>query len=155
MGSARSYALNLVKKRLRSVWEIDQALLSRGVEQEERSRIITELCEHNILNDERFALAWVHTRDRLAPRGSFLLERELSQKGIDKATIRLIMMRRKEEMDDEPELNPDVDSQMRHLIDRKQRLYSNLAPEVRNRRLTAFLLRRGFSLDHVRRILNS
>ena len=155
MSGARTYALNLLKRRFRSAWEIDQALMRRGVEQAERAAILEELTEHNLINDERFALAWVHTRDRLAPRGQFLLERELSDKGIDKATIRLVMMKRKEEMAEAPELNPDEDSQIQELIRRKERLYANLAPEVRKRRLMGYLARRGFSPDRVRRILDA
>jgi len=155
MSSARSYALNILKRRLRSVWELDQALIRKEVSAEERQVIITELKEANLLNDERFALAWVHTRDRLAPRGTYILEQELRQKGIDKATIRLVMNIRAEEIRDEPGLNPDEDEQIQMLVQRKERLYANLPKEVRYRRLLAYLSRRGFSPERVRRILNS
>lgn len=155
MASALSYALRLLKSRLRSAWEVDQALLRRGVDAEERKQVITELTEQGLLDDMRFGMAWVHTRDRLAPRGRFLLEQELHTKGIDKATIRLVMEKRAEEMQEEPELNPNEDEQIKLLVERKQRLYANLSEEVRVRRLTAFLARRGFSPDRVRRILNT
>ena len=155
MGSAKSYALNLLKRRLRSAWEIDQALLRKGVEPEERAEIIAELTEVNLINDERFALSWIHTRDRLSPRGKYVLEQELMQRGIDKATTRLVMEMRNQEVEDDPELNQDQDQQIRTLIEKRQRLYANLPEEVRNRRLMSFLARRGFPLDRVRRILNA
>jgi len=155
MSSARTYALNLLKRRLRSAWEVDQALLRKEVPTEERAELIAEFIGAGLLNDERFALAWVHTRDRLAPRGAYFLEQELRQRGIDKATIRLVMTKRAEEMQEEPELNPDEDEQIRTLIQRKERLYANLPKEVRYRRLLAFLSRRGFSPERVRRILSA
>jgi regulatory protein len=155
MSSARSFALNLLKKRLRSAWEIDQALLRREVPAEERQEIIEELTEHNLINDERYALAWVHTRDRLAPRGKFLLEQELIQKGIDKATIRLIMQKRQEEIEDDPDMNPDEDAQIRSLIERRTRLYAHLPEDVRKRRMIAMLARKGFLPGKTMRIYDS
>ena len=153
MPSARSFALNLLKRRLRSAWEIDQALSRRQVPAEERAEIIQSLTEANLINDFRYGMAWVHTRDRLNPRGAYFLEQELRQRGIDKATIRLVMAKRAEEIAEEPELNPDEETQILQLIESKERSYKHLPEEVKKRRLMGFLSRRGFAPERVRRIL--
>ena len=150
-GSARSYALRLLKSRLRSAWEIDQALLRRGVESDERETLIRELTEVDLINDERYALAWIHTRDRLNPRGDWLLIQELRKKGIDQATIQSALRQRSQETD---ELTTR-DERLQDLVEKLQRKYQGLAPEVRRRRVLAYLARRGFALDLAERILNA
>lgn len=149
--SPRGYALQLLKKRLRSAWELDQALLRRGVEAEERTKVITELTEAGLIDDQRFAKAWVHDRDRFAPRGAYLLRQELLKKGIDKEIIRQVLQDR---LEDEEEPIDEL-AQARELAERRFALYRGLPEETQKRRVMAFLLRRGFSLDTVRRILNA
>ena len=144
-----AYAASLIKLRLRSAWEIDQALLRRGVEEDERSATITKLTEVGLLDDERFALAWVHTRDRLAPRGEWLIKQELKRKGIDEATIHKAFEERFEGGEEETEFK-----QAMRFVEKKLARYENLPRETRNRRLSSLLQRRGFSSDTVRRILN-
>lgn len=151
--SALSYALSLVKRRLRSVWEIDQALLLRGVEPEERQSVIEQLTQAGLLDDARFALAWIHERDRFSPRGWFLIERELQQKGLSKEIILTAKQARQEEAAEEA-VPVDDETQARELLKRRERLYVGLVPDVKKRRQMSFLARRGFSPGVVRRILN-
>lgn len=147
--SARSYALKLVKQRLRSRSELDTALAKRGVESDERASIIRELEEVGLINDARFATAWVHDRDRFSPRGTFVLKRELRAKGVSDADItRALAARGGEEPIDEY-------SQALELITPRRARLQHLPQETRNRRLAHFLLRRGFSPDTVRRILEA
>lgn len=153
--NGKSYALRLLKNRLRSVWEIDQALLKRKVEAEDRDKIIVELLEIGLLNDERFALSWIHTRDRLSPRGDFLLVQELRQRGIAKEVIDTAMQRRKAEQHDETNMNPTRDDILEEMAGKVKRMYGGLPEEVRRRRAAGFLARRGFSTDEVVRILNA
>jgi regulatory protein len=155
MPGARSYALALLKRRLRSTHELDEALKRRDVEAEERAAIIGELTEQGLINDERYAMAWIHTRDRLSPRGDFVLRQELYQRGISKDIVQEALAKRQEEQQADPALNPDQETQIKSLIERRARLYAGLPEEVRKRRLMGFLSRRGFSLDVVRRILNT
>ena len=153
--NARSYALRLLKNRLRSAWEIDQALLRKGVEEPERQEVIEELTRVDLINDQRYATAYVHTRDRLAPRGEYVLRMELAKHGISKELISAALATRREEAVDEDAEQPTELELATQLIQGKERAYAHLDPETRKRRLTSLLMRRGFSYDIARRILDA
>lgn len=153
--SALAYAAKLIRSRLRSAWEIDQALLRRGVEVPERLRTLTELTEMGLLDDRRFAKAWVTTRDRLSPRGELLLRRELVQKGIAEPYIAEALTTRTNPTDEPMPAKELDETHARELAERKRRQYAHLPKEVEQRRLAGFLERRGFSPEIVRRILFS
>ena len=155
MSSPKTYALRLIKTRLRSAWEIDQALLVRGVESDERQAVIDELTTHKLLDDSRYARAWVHTRDRLSPRGEKMLRLELQAKHISKEIIAEVLQERRDTVDDDEVEQLSEDELARKLVEGKMRAYAHLTPDVRNRRLTGVLLRRGFSYDVARRILGA
>lgn len=146
--SPLAYAASLIKKRLRSAWEIDQALLRREVNDEERTEVVAKLTEAGLIDDRRFALAWLHTRDRLSPRGEWLLVQELQHRGVSEKDIQEALRVRKEEEDTESEFD-----RAKRIAERRARQYEGLPPETQARRMSAYLLRRGFSSDTVRRIL--
>lgn len=152
-GTPLGYAASLIKRRLRSAWEIDQALLKRGVSEDERVQVITKLNESGLLNDARYALAWMHTRDRLSPRGEWLLIQELKQRGVGEADIQKALKIRKEENKEE---NGESEwDRARRVAEIRERQYVGLPRDTRKRRLAAYLTRRGFSSDTVRRILDA
>lgn len=153
MSSPLTYAFRLLKNRLRSAWEIDQALARRGVEESERQAVLEQLSELDLINDQRFAEAWVHTRDLLAPRGAFILQMELVKKGIDKEIIKKVLRERQDLAADEASDQPDEETLARKLLEGKMRAYAHLTPEVRERRLLSLLMRRGFSYETAKRIL--
>jgi regulatory protein len=155
VSSPLNYALRLLKNRLKSAWEIDQALLRRGVEEADRQLVITRLTEMDLLNDLRFARAWIHTRDRLAPRGEYLLKMELIKKGIPKEIITEALTERKQNVEDEEQEQLSEEELARNLLASKERAYAHLDSETRKRRLTSLLMRRGFSYETARRILNT
>jgi regulatory protein len=150
-----TYCLVLLKRRLRSRHELDQAMQRHEVELEKRNEVLQVLTEQGLVDDVAYARAWIHTRDRLAPRGASLLRQELMQKGVDRDIILAALAERQEESEDEEEEQPSEDDLARRLVRGKERLYANLPPEVRKRRLMAFLQRRGFSYDVIRRILET
>ena len=147
------YSLNLLNRRLRSKDELVQALLKKKFELEEINTAIAALEEINLVDDYKFSLAWVHTRDRLAPRGKAVLRLELMQKGIPNHLIEKVLWERDEQAADQEDEQPEEVELARSIMQGKERLYSNLGPEVRKRRLMALLQRRGFSYDVIRRIL--
>lgn len=80
-------ALNFVKYRPRSVLEVVRRLQRAGLGSNEINSIIIQLTEVDILNDSRFARDWARSRDRLHPIGNWLLQRELSEKGVTEEVI--------------------------------------------------------------------
>jgi len=149
---ALSYSLRLLKSRLRSEFEINQALSKHGVEPDLRQETIDKLKEAKLIDDLRFAKAWVHTRDLLSPRGSLVLKQELQQKGISPELIQTVLSERRAAAEEEETDQPTEIEQGRELIRRRQRTYANLDPQTRQRRQISFLQRRGCSYDVIKRI---
>lgn len=152
-GTARSYALNLLRRRLRSRAELEAALTRRQVPAEERDALLNELTEVGLLDDLRFATLFVQARDRLQPRGWPVLMQELRKKGIAEEVIVQVKEVRRQRMEDDPEDYPNEEAQARDVLSRHERRFANLDPAVRYRRAAALLARRGFAHDLVRRIL--
>ena len=152
--NAQSYCLNLLKRRLRSERELREAMGRKEVEAAEQDSVIGVLKELGLVDDLRFARSWVHTRDRLAPRGAFVLRQELAQKGIAADLISQVLAERSEQARTQDD-QPTEEDLARRLVEGRGRLYANLAPEVRERRLMAMLQRRGFSYDVIRHILDT
>ena len=121
----------------------------KGYLEPERMSILEQLTGVDLLNDERFAKAWITSRDRLSPRGIPLLKMELAQKGVSKEVVEAALNNR--EADGE---TPDELIQARELVERRARQYASLPKEVRDRRVTSFLMRRGFSYGTIKRILD-
>jgi regulatory protein len=148
--SAKGYALRLIKHRLRSIAEVEAALARKGVEQQDRQEVIHELTEAGLLDDARLAKAWVNDRDRFNPRGEHLLRQELIKKGVSDTIIKETLQERRDR-EEEP---IDEFEQARQVAAAREGLYKGLPAEARRRRLGNYLLRRGFSLGVVRRILD-
>lgn len=116
----------------------------------ERLEILNQLEAVDLINDGRFAKSWITSRDRLSPRGTSLLKMELAQKGVAKEVVEQALSER--DTGDEP---PDELAQATYLVERRERQYAGLPKEVRGRRITSFLLRRGFSFGTIKRILSA
>ena len=125
--------------------------MQKGFEKEQCYEALALLEEQGFVNDTHFAEAWSRTRDVLSPRGSYRLQAELIEKGIPKEIIAKVLSERRD-LADEGEQLTELEL-AEQAAKGRERLYSNLTPEVRNRRLASFLQRRGFSYDVIRRIL--
>ena len=147
------YCLRLLKTRLRSRFELQQAMKQKGISSSDQDEVLQKLENARLVDDAYFARAWIHTRDRLKPRGASVLRMELLQKGIDKTLLEEALKERAEEALDPDLEQPSELDLARRLVKGRERLYSNLSPEARNSRLSAYLQRRGFSYDVIRVIL--
>ncbi len=112
---------------------------------------IMRLVELGYLDDERYAAAWVASRDRSRPRGSAALRRELIRKGIDQAVIEEALAGRDVPRDDEdgsiagePSGSADLLAAA-HLLERRAGALAR-EPDPRKRRQKAYALlaRNGF-----------
>jgi len=79
---AMKFALKLLTVRKRSVFEITKRLRQKEIAEDIVSQIIKELFEYKYLNDEEFTEAYINDRINFNPRGSFLIKKELKEKGI-------------------------------------------------------------------------
>jgi len=129
------YLDRLLKTRLRSQFEIEQKLKQKKYLPKEIQKAIEVLKKDNLINDKRFAYAFVHDREILNPRGKRLLALELRHKGITSEIIEEVLS-----FDDRHELELACQA-----LGRKKRSYQNLDQFERKKKLLGFLSRRGFS----------
>ena len=79
---AVKFAIKLLSIRKRSVFEMRDRLKRKEFEDDVIDEVIKELFEYKYLNDEEFAEAYINDRINFNPRGSFLVKKELREKGI-------------------------------------------------------------------------
>jgi regulatory protein len=132
-----AYGLRLLALRARSERELRQRFQARGADASLIDAAVARLKDGGWIDDEAFARAWVESRRRASPRGDRLLQRELFAKGVARPVADAAIS---EDSSDELEL-------ARAAAAKKARTLSAEAEPVFVRRLTSFLLRRGFEWD--------
>ncbi len=134
---ARTAALRLLQRRLRSRAELEVALRRRGVPREEALAVIGELARSGWIDDGRFARAWIADRLALRPSGARKLRAELAVRGVAPAVIADALRE---------QLLPEQEEALalRQAGDRLRRL-QGFPPQVARRRLVGWLQRRGYS----------
>lgn len=134
---ARDIALRLLTVRARSRHELSQRLTKRGVPAEIITKVLDWLTEYRYLDDREFARMWL-TGVRAETRSSYLLRRELREKGVSEADIELAMA----ELPADAELTAAIS-----VAEKKWRSVANLPSEVQYRRMISALARRGFGFE--------
>jgi regulatory protein len=79
---ALKFAIKLLSIRKRSIFEIRKRLKQKEFENDTIDEVIRELLEYKYLNDKEFAEAYINDRINFNPRGSFLVKKELREKGV-------------------------------------------------------------------------
>ncbi len=102
-------------------------------------QLINKLKQKDLLDDEKFAKAWVESRSK--KYGINRIKQELFQKGIDKEII--------EEVTRVKNLESSEETAEKQLI-RKIKNWKNLKPMEFRRKASEFLLRRGFEYSLIK-----
>ncbi len=144
-GKAKEAALNLLSYRARSEEEISQKLRKKGFDQGNVEQVIADLKRVNLLDDYEFACQWIKDRLKNRPRGMALLKQELVHKGIRKDIIEKTLSECYPE-DGEAKIAAE-------LIRKREKRYKNLDKRLARKRISDFLLRRGFSYGVVKEVL--
>jgi len=79
---AMKLAMKLLSIRKRSVFEITERLRQKKFAEDTINLVVKNLSGYKYLNDEKFAEAYINDRINFNPRGSFLIKKELREKGI-------------------------------------------------------------------------
>lgn len=132
---AHTSALRLLSHRERSRAELSRRLRSKGYDVETVERVLDRLAETGLQSDERFAAAFASEAHRGRGLASSAVQGELRRRGVDR---RLAAEAATERPEDEEERARAL------ALSRASRMISS-PPEVRRRRLTALLARRGYS----------
>jgi regulatory protein len=138
---AMESALRLLTYRPRSEAELRDRLTRKGVAAEVLGQTIDRVRELRLIDDEAFARLVVERRDRTSPRARRLIASELRAKGIERGIAAQSVA-----------TLVDDDAAYRAATRRAIPLAASTYPQFR-RRLTDFLLRRGFDHEVTRAVV--
>jgi regulatory protein len=138
-------ALNLLSYRPRAAGELQTKLREKGYAPEAIDAAIARMRELRYLDDEAFAERWVESRQVSRPRSARMLKRELAQKGVDRDTIERTI----------EEAGVDEFGDALELARKKYESMRGLERDVRYRRLSGFLGRRGYGYDIIRHVMET
>ena len=148
---AKEKALRLVSYRLRS----EKELRSRLEEKEFHPTIIDRTIEHlrtiGILDDNKFAFAFVNNLLMRKPAGKTLLQRELRSRGIPSETIQHVLQ---EKLGDQEEQDLALEA-VRKLLKRYQSSSGQTDEKKQRQRIANFLARRGFGWSTINFVLKT
>lgn len=130
-------ALNLIARRPRSRWELEDYLKRKDYDKEIVEKTLNKLSERGYVNDVKFAEAWVRSRRLLKPTSKRRLILELRQKRVDSEAIEKVL---EEDETDEREV-------LRDLVARKRKRYPDKL------KFMQYLARQGYNYDDIKSVL--
>ena len=140
-------ALSMLAFRARASAELARSLVRKGELKEHVDRAVARLQEQGLLDDAAFAESFTRAKVLGAKHSRRRVQQDLARKGVPRevtdAAIAAVFV---QEAVDQREL---VESIAR----KKLRFLGKLDPLVRRRRLYAFLARRGYDADDIRRAM--
>ncbi|MBN1481871.1 hypothetical protein EH223_05970 [candidate division KSB1 bacterium] len=145
--AAKEKAYRLLAVRPRSKKELSDRLKLAGFNQNDINWVLDELVRLKLLNDTEFALMFAKNRMITKPCGPLLLRQELTQKGISPRDIAHAIH--------------EVYSEKSEYVIAREAAIKNKKKQVRldedkaKKRVTDFLMRRGFNWDIVNDIVEN
>ncbi len=140
-------ALAMVAFRARSAAELRRSLVRKGEPKELVDRAIARLLEQGLLDDAAFARSFTRYKVLGAGHSKRRVQQDLARKGVSRPVtdVAIATVFEEEGVDQGSVVEQAARTKLRSLL--------KLDPEVRRRRLYAFLARRGYDGDDVRRAL--
>jgi len=132
-------AINFLAYRPRSEAEVGRFLREKGADEAAGAAIIAKLRQAGYVDDRAFARWWVENRQTFNPRGAYVLRSELRLKGIPLPIIEEILA----------EGQADAAESIRTIATARARRLASLDARTFKRRLSDFLLRRGFAYGDI------
>jgi regulatory protein len=136
-------AIHFLSYRNRSEAEVRQNLEKKGFSELVIIETMDKLKAKGMVDDTNFAHDWVENRVAIKPRGRRLLEFELKQKKVDPEVIHQVL----ESLPDE--LTLAVQS-----IQKKMHHFEDAEKDTFIKKLTSYLLRKGFNYEIVKEAIN-
>ncbi|MDQ3929656.1 MAG: RecX family transcriptional regulator [Chloroflexota bacterium] len=159
-------AINFLSYRPRSAREVEMRLRKKGHAPEQIATVMERLRDRRYVDDREFARFWVGNRMSFSPRGPRLLRSELRQKGVPQEVVDEVLAEHSEAQEESQQQAEDIAAIWGHtsteepapgtdlatalgLARKRIRSYSTLDPQTARRRLSGFLMRRGYNYDTV------
>lgn len=143
---ATKRAMNLLQKRDYTEAKLREKLAEGLYPEEAVDAAIDYVKSYHYLDDERFARDYITYH--MSTKSKNRIVQDLNNKGIKKDILIPIIEELYEEEDSDPEA-----SQIEALLQKKH--YSKDLEYKEQQKIIAFLLRRGYSLDKVKHVINS
>lgn len=137
-------ALRFLERKPRTAQEIAERLNQKGMTADSIEKTIIRLQQERLVDDELYAKQWAEQRITRQKKGRMWVRQELRQKGIETELIAEAL----NEVSEEDEL-----ASAYIVGEKKWRQIKGDALE-RKRKTGAFLMRRGFTGEQVRKIIN-
>lgn len=134
----RRKVTRLIGRRPRSIEEIRRYLRKRNTPEETAETVIEGLVSRGMLDDLKFAEAWIENRNTFRPRSAYALRSELLKRGVKRSTITLAL----EGFDE------------RSAAEKAARIAARkYQSSDRRKRIVAYLARRGFPYSMVNAVV--
>ena len=139
--SVRETAMDMLARREHTRLEVEQKLAKKDFSVEEIEQALNKLVSENLLSDERFTEAFIHSRMQRGS-GPVKIRAELRQKGVTDAMIAEF-------------LDPPDSQWLEHAQEARIKRFGSLLPEEYNNKVKQmrFLQQRGFTTEQVRHSL--
>jgi regulatory protein len=146
--TAYDYALNLLAARPYAARALHRKLIQKKYSAADADDVVRRLVDNGLLNDERFAEQYARSKMLSTGASKRRLTQDLYRKGIkgDVATSAIA------NVIDQDEIDPAA--VIERVARKKLAQLGNLEPEVLRRRLFAFLARRGYDVDEIKRVVS-
>lgn len=143
--SPREAALKLLDRQRRTRLDLTRRLRDKGYDKAEIEPLLDRLAEVGLVDDIEYARAFIAGRWGRRASGWRKIEQDLRGRGIGAED--LAEARRRFEADQGGPA--DEQAAARKVIEQAARRYAALDPRARRQRLTALLMRRGFSYETI------
>ena len=146
--TAYNYALNLLAARPYSSSALRRKLIQKEYPAADTDDVIRRLLDNGLLNDAKYAEQYARSKMLSTGASKRRLTQDLYRKGIkgDVATSAIA------NVIDQDEIDPSA--VIERVARKKLAQLGNLEPVVLRRRLFAFLARRGYDLDEIKRVVS-
>ena len=146
--SAYNYALNLLSARPYATRALHRKLIQKQYSAADADDAIRRLVDNGLLNDAKYAEQYARSKIALTGASKRRIQQDLFRKGIksDVATSAIATVLEQEEIDPAAVIERVAKKRLAQLGD--------LEPLVLRRRLFAFLARRGYDVDEIKRVVS-
>jgi regulatory protein len=136
--------LRFASLRPRSEKEFKNWLYRKKVHKSLYKELFDKLRRLDFLDDEKFAVWWVEQRNNFRPKSKRILNQELRIKGINKEIIENVLF----------EAKIDEAKIAKEMLEKKKYRWKNLNDFEARKKMSAFLARKGFGWDVVKKTVN-
>ena len=143
-GAAMTIATNALAVRAKSRGELAAQLKRRGIPLDVAEDVLDRLARSGLIDDLDFARQWSRSRLSSKKISKRVLAQELRKKEVSDDLIAIAL--------DEISVDEEFDAALQ-LGQRKARSLANYEEEVRERRITSALARKGYSYSVISRVL--